>query len=240
LGPHLASIASIPTLIEKSIDGFIYRDEFDRFSAEKTGGLTMSTISMEMGKAVESIGSLINSMKEKKDFLDYPLVNVSIAETVGFIEALSFHGKNFYRVDKRIDSLNEISLEENGEFFWKGNLELLEVILMNILKNSDEHGFSESRIPVDSRYVSIELAIQDEFLILRCGNNGERFPLDFSKEDYKTLSRSSKTENTGIGGYDINRIATYFGNPNWQLLMNDRSDLTVVHEFMFKLNDYEY
>ena len=240
LGPHLASIASIPTLIEKSIDGFVYRDEFDRFSAEKTGGLTMSTISREMGKAVESIGSLINSMKEKKDFLDYPLVNVSLAETVGFIEALSFHGKNFYRVDKRIDSLNEISLEENGEFFWKGNLELLEVVLMNILKNSDEHGFSESRIPVDSRYVSIELAIQDEFLILRCGNNGERFPLDFSKEDYKTLSRSSKTENTGIGGYDINRIATYFGNPNWQLLMNNRSDLTVVHEFMFKLNDYEY
>lgn len=240
LGPHLASIASIPTLIEKSIDGFIYRDEFDRFSSQKTGGLTMSAISKEMGKAVESIGSLINSMKEKKDFLDYPLVNVSIAETVGFIEALSFHGKNFYRVDKSIDSLNEISLEENGEFFWKGNLELLEVILMNILKNSDEHGFSKSKIPVDSRYVSIELAIQNAFLILRCGNNGQRFPLDFSKEDYKTLSRSSKTENTGIGGYDINRIATYFGNPNWQLLMNDRSDLTVVHEFMFKLNDYEY
>jgi type I restriction enzyme M protein len=240
LGPHLASIASIPTLIEKSLDGFIYRDDLDRFSAEKTGGLTLSTISKEMEKAIKSIGSLINSMKEKKDFLDYPLVNVSIAETVGFIETLSFHGKNFYRVEKSIDSLNEISREENGDFFWKGNLELLEVILMNILKNSDEHGFSKSRIPVESRYVSIELAIQDSFLILRCGNNGERFPLDFSIEDYTTLSRSSKTENTGIGGYDINRIATYFGNPNWQMLLSDRSDLTVVHEFMFKLNDYEY
>ena len=239
LGPHLASIASIPTLIEKSLDGFIYSDDLDRFSAEKTG-LTLSTISKEMEKAIKSIGSLINSMKEKKDFLDYPLVNVSIAETVGFIETLSFHGKNFYRVEKSIDSLNEISREENGDFFWKGNLELLEVILMNILKNSDEHGFSKSRIPVESRYVSIELAIQDSFLILRCGNNGERFPLDFSIEDYTTLSRSSKTENTGIGGYDINRIATYFGNPNWQLLLSDRSDLTVVHEFMFKLNDYEY
>ena len=111
---------------------------------------------------------------------------------------------------------------------------------MNILKNSDEHGFSKSKIPSDSRYVSIELAIQDEFLILRCGNNGDRFPLDFSKEGYITLSRSSKTDKTGIGGYDINRIATYFGNPNWQLMLSDRSDLTVVHEFTFKLNDYEY
>ena len=124
------------------------------------------------------------------------------------------------------------------EIFSKGNLELLEVILMNISKNSDEHGFSKSRIPVDSRYVSIELAIQDSFLILRCGNNGERFPLDFSIEDYTTLSRSSNTENTGIGGYDKNRIATYFGNPNRQLLLSDLSDLTVVHELMFKLNDY--
>ena len=240
LGPHLASVASIPTLIQKSLDGFIYRDELDRFSVDKTGGLTLSIISNEMGKAIESISSLINSMKEKKDFLDYPLVNVSITETVEFIETLSFHGKNFNRVEKSIDILNEISPDENGDFFWKGNLELLEVILMNILKNSDEHGFSKSRIPSDSRYVSIELAIQDEFLILRCGNNGDRFPLDFSKEDYRTLSRSSKTDNTGIGGYDINRIATYFGNPNWQLLLSDRSDLTVVHEFTFKLNDYEY
>jgi type I restriction enzyme M protein len=240
LGPHLASVAAIPTLIQKSLDGFIYRDELDRFSVDKTGGLTLSIISNEMGKAVESISSLINSMKEKKDFLDYPLVNVSITETVEFIETLSFHGKSFNRVEKSIDILNEISPDENGDFFWKGNLELLEVILMNILKNSDEHGFSKSKIPSDSRYVSIELAIQDEFLILRCGNNGDRFPLDFSKEDYITLSRSSKTDNTGIGGYDINRIATYFGNPNWQLLLSDRSDLTVVHEFTFKLNDYEY
>lgn len=239
LGPHLASVASIPTLIEKSINGFIYHDELDKFSANKTG-LTLSIISNEMGKAIESINSLITSIKEKKDFLDYPLVNVSIAETVGFIKTLSFHGKNFFRVEKSIDILNEKSLDDNRDFFWKGNLELLEVVLMNILKNSDEHGFSKGRIPRESRYVSIELSIQDAFLILRCGNNGDRFPLDFSKEDYITLSRSSKTDNTGIGGYDINRIATYFGNPNWQLLLSDRSDLTVVHEFTFKLNDYEY
>ena len=40
---------------------------------------------------------------------------------------------------------------------------------------------------------------------------------------------------SGLGGYDINRIAKYFKNPDWELILNNEDVFPVVFRFSFPI-----
>ena len=53
-------------------------------------------------------------------------------------------------------------------------------------------------------------------------NNGKSFPKNFNKEKFiRKYSTSNPNKGSGLGGYDIHRIAKYFENPDWELKFDD-------------------
>ena len=104
----------------------------------------------------------------------------------------------------------------------------------NILSNTNKHGFDE-----ESEYnkLNIEFIYQNDYLKIKIQNNGKPFPKGFDKSKFiAKFSTANREIGTGLGGYDINRIAKYFGNEDWKLNLSEDSEFTVSFEFNFKLN----
>ena len=67
-------------------------------------------------------------------------------------------------------------------------------------------------------------------------NNGLPFPKNFDREKFITkYSTADNTNGSGLGGYDINRIATYFENENWELSLNNDPLYPVIFRFSFPI-----
>ncbi|MFV8356853.1 ATP-binding protein [Flavobacterium sp. XS1P32] len=115
------------------------------------------------------------------------------------------------------------------------NIILLKILFDNILTNAHKYGFDAIE---ETNTVMIELAIVENQLEIAIKNNGKPFPNNFDKE--KFISKFSSTNNqkgTGIGGYDINRIATYFGNDDWALELNSNPIYPVIFKFLFPIKN---
>lgn len=84
----------------------------------------------------------------------------------------------------------------------------------------------------------IELAIVENQLEIAIKNNGKPFPKNFNKEKFiSKFSTANSDKGTGIGGYDINRIATYFGNDDWTLELNSNPIYPVIFKFLLPLKN---
>ena len=82
----------------------------------------------------------------------------------------------------------------------------------------------------------IELSEIDDFLTVDIKNNGAPFPRNFDKSKFITkYSTADSNRGSGLGGYDINRIATYFGNQEWFLILNEDPFYPVHFRFQFRI-----
>lgn len=112
----------------------------------------------------------------------------------------------------------------------------LKVLIDNILSNANEHGFDKKE---ESNEVVIALKDIGNYLVLEIKNNGKPFPKEVVREGF--ITKYAKTIGTdqgdgkGLGGYDIHRIATFFGNENWELDLNKDSEYPVNFTFYFKM-----
>ena len=53
---------------------------------------------------------------------------------------------------------------------------------------------------------------------------------------FTTKFTTTSTDNgSGLGGYDINRIAKYFDNPEWELELNSDEIFPVTFRFSFPI-----
>ena len=110
------------------------------------------------------------------------------------------------------------------------NMTLFKVLIDNILSNADKYAFSSKEI---TNQLIIELKATDDYLELNIRNNGIPFPNNFDKE--KFITKFKTTSGTGLGGYDINRITTYFKNPEWELELKKEDVFPVVFKFSFPI-----
>ena len=79
----------------------------------------------------------------------------------------------------------------------------------------------------------IELGIAEEGFFINILNNGTSFPKNMDKEKFITKYKTSDVNNgTGLGGYDINRIAEYFES-EWFLRLNSDPFFKVQFNFWF-------
>lgn len=110
---------------------------------------------------------------------------------------------------------------------------LFQTLLDNILTNAHKYAFSNENA---GNEVVIELIEIDEFLSVEIRNNGKPFPNNFDREKFITkFSTSDINSGSGLGGYDINRIATDFNNSDWELSLNEDPFYPVKFKFQFPI-----
>ncbi len=209
-------------LLKNSVDIKSINSEFKGFY-----GLDITEALKEIKKDVGYMTEILERGEKGLILEDYPLSLVSLKQLNQFITGQNNNG---FKFSLKKEILKDADLSGRGI---DCNMTLLKVLLDNILTNADKYGFKEKS---DSNRVMIELIEQGEKLIFRIRNNGKPFPKNFSQEKFVAkFSTAHPEKGTGLGGYDINRIATYFGNPSWMLHIDDKEIYPVEFEFMFKI-----
>lgn len=152
---------------------------------------------------------------------------IPLADINNIINELSSNGFNF-KLKKRL--IKGEKLKDRGIY---GNSTLFKTLIDNLLTNASKHGFEKKEV---GNEVVIELTEVDEILNLEVKNNGKPFPKNFDKEKFITKYSSADSNlGTGLGGYDIHRIATDFNNPDWELSLNEDPFYPVNFKFHFPI-----
>jgi type I restriction enzyme M protein len=182
-----------------------------------------------------------------------------IINDVDFISRLMDRGENGLQVDryqlndhsltsvfKALKNLNtdgfkfklKVRAEQTKEWDKLGvriNIQLLRVLLDNLLTNADKHGFEEK---APGNLVQITLSIIDYSLVVEIQNNGKPFPANFGKEQYVQEFKTISTDiGQGIGGHQVDQIANYFGDPEWDLITDANEIFPVTFIFRFPVSD---
>lgn len=123
------------------------------------------------------------------------------------------------------DDFEYCFLGKNGISFYR--------MFENIINNAFTHGFSTAYgTTIKNPVVLIEGEISDNMLILRIKNNGEPKPDLFDVNAYITSGVSNKKGHTGLGGYEIDRIARLHSG---QLNISSSKEWGFIVEIYFKL-----
>jgi len=152
---------------------------------------------------------------------------IPLADINNTIHELSNNSFNF-KIKKLL--IKGEKLKERGIY---GNRVLFKTLLDNLLTNANKYGFDKKEI---GNEVVIELTEVEDILSLEVKNNGKPFPKNYDKEKFITkYSTADISSGSGLGGYDINRIAIDFKNPGWELSLNEDPFYAVKFKFQFPI-----
>ena len=131
---------------------------------------------------------------------------------------------------------SETSILSKSDIKISGNWTLFKILMENILSNADKHGFDDE---LERNQLSIELILAIYGVTIKIQNNGKPFPRGFDKSKFiAKFSTADKEIGTGLGGYDINRIANYFRNEDWKLELDNQNEFPVSFEFNFNTETF--
>jgi type I restriction enzyme M protein len=152
---------------------------------------------------------------------------IPLSDINSMINELSNNGFIF-KVKKLL--LKGEKLKERGIY---ANRTLFKTLLDNIFTNANKYAFV-TKSPGNE--VIIELTEVDDLLSLEIRNNGRPFPKNFDREKFITkYSTADSSSGSGLGGYDIHRIATDFNNTEWILSLNEDPFFPVKFKFQFPI-----
>ena len=167
-------------------------------------------------KAIKSDINFLSELLEKGEkglvLTDYVIESVPLTEVQNIISLFKKVGRKF--------NINLFPIEdENKKHLGIGiNKVLLKVVIDNLISNAKKHGFDNNK---SDNQMLIDLKIIDNVFIIDIKNNGKPFPKNFDKDKFTAKFSTANSQNgTGLGGYDIDRIITYFG-ANWDLVLNE-------------------
>jgi type I restriction enzyme M protein len=77
------------------------------------------------------------------------------------------------------------------------------------------------------------------YFILSFSNNGAKLQKRYEKKHFIKLGKKS-SKGTGSGGFYLNDIATSFGNPDWEFIIDSKEKLdnftpSLTYKFKFKI-----
>lgn len=154
---------------------------------------------------------------------------IQISDINKVVNELSSNSYNF-RIIKQ--PLKGADLKTRGVY---GNKVLLKTLIDNILTNAHKYGFESKE---EGNQVVIELSEVDDALVLEFRNNGNSFPKNYDREKFITkYSTADSVNGSGLGGYDIHRIATDFQNPDWDLILDQDPIFPVKFKFQFPIKE---
>ena len=158
---------------------------------------------------------------------EYETNTIPLSDINSLINEISNNGFNF-KIKKL--PLKSEKLKDRGI---SANRILFKTLLDNILTNANKYAFSKRE---SGNEVVVELTEVDDILSMEVKNNGKPFPKNFDREKFITkYSTADSAEGTGLGGYDIHRIATHFSNPDWELSLNEDPIYPVKFKFQFPI-----
>lgn len=204
--------------LNKSFEDFYGRDLFFAFKDIKNE-LNFMTLVLQKGE-------------KGLDVDKFEITPIPLSEIKDLINNFSNNKLNFKIKKIFIDRISNIeNLETLGI---SANKELLKILIDNLLANADKHAFDKNS---QNNEVFFELSDNGVgILVLQIGNNGKPFPKNYNREKFTTkYSTANSEKGSGLGGYDIHRIATKLDNPNWELILNEDPIYPVIFEFQFPI-----
>jgi type I restriction enzyme M protein len=158
---------------------------------------------------------------------EYDKQLIPLSDINSIINELSNNGFNF-KIKKLL--LKGEKLKERGI---NANKTLFKTLLDNILTNANKYAFDKKAM---GNEVVFELTEVDDSLSMEIRNNGKPFPKNFDREKFITkYSTADSSNGSGLGGYDIHRIASDFNNPDWILSLNEDPFFLVKFKFQFAI-----
>jgi type I restriction enzyme M protein len=158
---------------------------------------------------------------------EYQKLIIPLSDINSIINELSNNGFNF-KIKKLL--LKGEKLKKKGV---NANKTLFKTLLDNILTNANKYAFDKK---ATGNEVIIELTEIDDSLSIEIRNNGKPFPKNFDREKFITkYSTADSSNGSGLGGYDIHRIACEFNNPDWILSLNEDPFFLVKFKFQFPI-----
>lgn len=181
----------------------------------------------EINRDIKFISDVLEKGENGLLLNDYEKEIVPLVEINNIINTLS---NNEFKFSIKKQLLKVEEMKTRGILI---NKVLFRTLLDNLLTNANKYGFLEKN---KGNHVMIELSEIDDHLIVDVRNNGLPFPKNFDREKFITKYSTADTFNgSGLGGYDINRIATYFENENWDLILNTDPIYPVIFRFSFPI-----
>jgi type I restriction enzyme M protein len=187
----------------------------------------MMSVLKEIKRDVNFITEVLEKGENGLVLSAYEKQVIPLSDINSIINDLSNNGFNF-KIKKLL--LKAENTKERGIF---ANRTLFKTLLDNLLTNANKYAFDRKEVVNE---VVIELTEVDEFLVIEINNNGKPFPKKFDREKFITkYSTADKSSGSGLGGYDINRIASDFNNPDWELSLNEDPIYPVKFKFQFQI-----
>ncbi len=209
--------------LNKNREGF---DQLNKAFAEFYD-IDMISVLKEIKRDVNFMTDVLERGENGLVLSEYEKQIITLSDINSIINELSNNGFNF-KIKKLL--LKSEKLKERGVF---ANRTLFKTLLDNILTNAYKYAFDQKSL---GNEVVIELTEVDDFLSIEIKNNGKPFPRNYGREKFVTkYSTADSSNGSGLGGYDINRIATYFDNPDWTLCLNEDPFFPVKFKFQFPI-----
>jgi type I restriction enzyme M protein len=204
--------------------------KFNKSFKEKTGTELIS-IFHSIKHDINFISEILEKGENGLILKDYELSVVPLDAVLKFVQQLcENHNYNF--VSSPPTKINDLGGEKANSIGIRLNLFLLKILFDNIFSNAHKYAFEKKPFSTDHSVV-IELGIAEEGFFINILNNGTSFPKNMDKEKFITKYKTSDVNNgTGLGGYDINRIAEYFES-EWFLRLNSDPFFKVQFNFWF-------
>jgi type I restriction enzyme M protein len=189
-------------------------------------GKDLLSIFKSIRNDINFISELLEKGEQGLVLEEHKMDEITIVELQSLING--FKGA-FYKFN--ID-VREAELEDEQNMAVVANRVLFKAMLSNLLTNADKHGFDKKE---EDNEVVVDLSIVDNMFVIDIKNNGKPFPRNFDKDKFITRYSTADANNgSGLGGYDINRIVTYF-NGTWDLILNEDKIYPVRFSFQFPI-----
>lgn len=176
---------------------------------------------------INHISAILEKGEQGLILSNYDLNSIPLKEIHNLLKNLKKPSQNFKL------NYDKASLEEIKGKAIIANLTLFEILLNNILSNASKYAFEK----YDSvNLLVIEFKVTEVRMLLEIRNNGKPFPRNYDKQKFVSkYTTANPSRGTGLGGYDINRIASYFDNEDWELNLNEDEIFPVVIKFNFPI-----
>jgi len=189
--------------------------------------IDMVSVLKEIKRDVNFITEVLEKGENGLILSTYEKQLISLSDINSVINELSNNGFNF-KIKKLL-----LKTENTKERGISANKTLLKTLFDNLLTNANKYAFDKKEV---ANEVVIELTEVDDLIVLEVKNNGKPFPKNFDREKFiAKYSTGDKSAGSGLGGYDINRIASDFDNPDWVLSLNDDPIYPVKFKFQFPI-----
>ena len=208
--------------------------ESDKVSAafKEKMGVDLTSAFQAIKHDINFISELLEKGENGLILKNYELSLVPLHEVLKYIQQLcKNHNYNFLSIPP--GHIHDLAKKEADRLGIRINMSLLKILFDNIFSNAHKYAFDKKPFSANQTVV-VELGITEEGFFINILNNGKPFPKNMDKEKFISKYKTSDAANgTGLGGYDINRIAEYF-NSEWFLRLNTDPLFPVQFSFWFK------